>query len=404
MKNVKKVLALILAMTMMFGVVSVCASAAADTTSASFGVAFKDADGKDITEAKVGDIVDVYLSIKTNGYTAVFALLSCYDATALTHVKENATATGAAPTAKNAAEVLGRFGSDAAVEDEALIAHEAEKGGENATGEVLDWGTGSLTITPHKAAMYPSTWGDAEKAQYKCINLGYLAASDYSNLTVNTKGEFAELVRYRFICIKDTALNSSVFFKSPDAKKSYISIDPDDEPLANYQVSAPVDVANLTIEYPAGGSAGGDDTTTPVVSNAETQVRWHDKNAGILDIGFCGSVSDLTPVLDADGKTVTNVAKIGFIFSRTDASLATGTEVEAHTLYDFTSETAGTYKFRAVVTGEDLSYDSEAKLYACAFIQIGNDKILATNAKIDTTINAEYLDAVNNHKMPAFGK
>lgn len=389
MKNVKKVLALILAMTMMFGVVSVCASAA-DTTSASFGVAFKDADGKDITEAKVGDIVDVYLSIKTNGYTAVFALLSCYDATALTHVKENATATGAAPTAKNAAEVLGRFGSDAAVEDEALIAHEAEKGGENATGEVLDWGTGSLTITPHKAAMYPSTWGDAEKAQYKCINLGYLAASDYSNLTVNTKGEFAELVRYRFICIKDTALNSSVFFKSPDAKKSYISIDPDDEPLANYQVSAPVDVANLTIEY-LGGTTPPPATQTPSVNTLAAQVQWADKDAGLMNLGFRGQLVNYDVAAEKGTTTGPNggtnlietaqLKEIGIILAK---GTSTGTKYPVHTIYNFAD---GTYFYRLVVG--NVQYTDIEEFSAKAYVVIGDQTIEAENT-ITTSGSAEY--------------
>lgn len=148
----------------------------------------------------------------------------------------------------------------------------------------------------------------------------------------------------------------------------------------------------------------GGPTNKPVVSNLETQVRWQDKNAGLLDIGFCGSVSGLTPELDTDGVTVKNVERIGFKFSRTDATLTNNvTTVDAYTLYDFTAETAGTYKFRAVVTGDDLDYKKTDALYACAFIQIGSEEILATNAKIDTTINAEYLDAVNNHNMPAFG-
>lgn len=389
MKNVKKVIALMLAMVMMLSVVSVSAFAA-DTTNASFGIAFKDADENAITEAKVGDIVDVYVSIKTNGYSAVFAFLSCYDATALTHVKENATALGSAPNAKTAKEVLGRFASTDAVEDDALIAHEEEMAtlaGADANGEVIDWGSGSLTVTPHKDAMYPSTWGDAEKAQYKCINLGYLAASDYSNLTVNTKGEFEELVRYRFICIKDTTLNSSVFFKSPDSKKTYISIDPDNEPLANYQVSSPIDVSNLQIEY-EGGVTPPPASDPITVENITTQVQWQDKDNGKMRVAFRGNIKNYDLNL-ADGSQteIADISEMGVVYSKENTDPTVGgtncTDVKAWTIYDFVS---GGYFFRAVVG--NYPHDNTETLYAKAYIIIDGQTIYAPNAMTTTGADA----------------
>lgn len=390
MKNVKKVLALMLAITMMFGVVSICASAA-NTTTASFKITYKDANGEVIDSAKAGDTIDVFIAIKTDGYAPNFYIQSFYDVTLLTQVS-----TSSAAFDKNTAyEAQGRFTQTGVVD--------AANGG---NGEALDWGAGTFNSALHNKRMYPKTWTDAEKAQYQGFVVGWKApASAGSIVTVNTQNQFEDFAKLRFTVIADTALNDSTF--KFEKSMTYVNIDPDDVAVNVEQTSSPVKVTgdSLNIEYAsAGGSAGGDDTTTPVVSNLETQVRWQDKNAGLLDIGFCGSVSGLTPELDTDGVTVKNVERIGFKFSRTDATLTNNvTTVDAYTLYDFTAETAGTYKFRAVVTGDDLDYKKTDALYACAFIQIGSEEILATNAKIDTTINAEYLDAVNNHNMPAFG-
>ena len=71
MKRFNKILALVLAMTLMFGAVSICASAA-DTTNAGFKVRFVDNDGNAITSVAAGSTANVIVSIKTNGYWYFF--------------------------------------------------------------------------------------------------------------------------------------------------------------------------------------------------------------------------------------------------------------------------------------------------------------------------------------------
>lgn len=400
MKRFNKILALVLAMTMMFCVVSICASAA-DTENAAYKVEFVDNDGNPITEVAAGGFANVIISIKTDGYSNNFAFHGFYDVNKLTQIRYDGNKIQ--NIGAKVGELQGRFNNTGVWADapDDLLAYEDDQIGNSC---VYDWGySGSIVMSTHADSMYTPDFTDAQKAQYKGVYLSYTTYQlmDASCVKVNTEGNFAKLVRFRFMANVDTALNKDVFFLTEHPSFTNIYIDPKDEPLGNIRGQVlPTLVSNLTIEYPAGGSS----EAKPVVSNLETQVRWQDKNAGLLDIGFCGSVSGLTPELDTDGVTVKNVERVGFKFSRTDATLTNNvTTVDAYTLYDFTAETAGTYKFRAVVTGDDLDYKKTDALYACAFIQIGSEEILATNAKIDTTINAEYLDAVNNHNMPAFG-
>lgn len=403
MKRFNKVLALVLAMTMMFGVLSVFASAA-DTVNAAFKVEFVDNDGNAITEVKAGSTANVIVSIKTNGYSPIFAFLAFYDYTALTHIRHNGSAAQNI-TGNNCRELYDRFNNTGHYEeDDALLEYENSEIG---NGYVNDWGfTGNITVTPHKDLMWEGIgFTDAQKAQYKGINFGYLVPGTDSNSTVNTNGEFVKMVRFRFLAEKDTTLDQNTFFLLDNDTKTYITIDPDDQVLRNLQTSTPVKCTNLTVEYAtAGGNEGGDDTgdtptVTAPVSSKEVQVKWKDKASNEIYIGFCGEYTgtvtfDEVTVDGVNKKIINNIFEIGFIISTSDETLATYSVVPAETLYDFGS---GTYKFRAVTSAKT---DSGLPLYGKAYIKLTKDSdLLLSSDDIKTTVAAEYEQAT---KMEGF--
>jgi|GEM_PF-5969313 len=161
--------------------------------------------------------------------------------------------------------------------------------------------------------------------------------------------------------------------------------------------------ATLAVEGSGSGGEGGDTpdpTPTVTVSNSDTKVKWSDKANGKIYIGFEGVLTGFTPVTEVkDGRTeVTNIGSVGFRFSTTDATLASGSDVAARTLYDFND---GTYKFRAIV---ETDYNSESRLYATAYIKLeaNGNATLTSDTIISTSVAAEYAEATGKG-LPAFG-
>lgn len=407
MKRLNKILALVLALVMMVGVVSVCASAA-DITNAAYKVAFMDSNTESptaISSAKAGDVVDVYISIKTNSYSPLFAFLAFYDATALTHTRQNATEVKNINDA-NCAALQGRFANKLAVENPSqdLIDHEDDEIG---VGEILDWGASLPTTTPHTDDMYPASFTDAQKAQFKGVNFGYLAPTNQTVLTVNTEGQYVEMVRIRFIAQKDVTLDKNVFYLLEDPVSTYIAIDPADEPFSRLQKEAPVKVSNLVVEY---ATAGGTtpppaDEPTAAVENLDTKVRWatteEDSRSNVLYVGFEGKLTGVS----AD--KVSTIKEIGFKFSTSDKTLATATNVPTYVIYDFTAETADTYKFRSIVrrplAKADIDGTVTHNIYAQAYVTIGDTTTPASNI-IETTLQAQYAEGVANKMEDRFAQ
>lgn len=391
MKRFSKILALMLTMAMMFGIVSTCASAA-DTTNAAYKVRFVDNDGNPVTSATAGSTVNVILSLKTNdSYSPIFAAHLFYDSTLFTHIRQGGSAVQSL-SAKNCGEVLGRFAETGEYADASddLLAHEDDIAG---NGYVNDWGAGnSVAMSAHKDSMYPDSFTDAQKAQFKAAYFGYAANGGDSNLTVNTEGEFVDFVRFRFLVNADTAIDSSVLFLADDDKRNYIMIDIDDEPLRNGQTSNPVKVSNLTIEYE--GAAPAPSVT---VENVATQVQWQDKDAGLMRVAFRGNIKGYDATADLVPGSTTELNKlteIGVMFSKTDATPTKeegATVVPAYTIYDFTT---GGYFYRAVVGS--VEYNSSETLYANAYIVLDGTTYTASNGVINTTGAAQYARAIGN--------
>ncbi len=401
MKRLNKILALVLAIVMMVGVVSVCASAA-DTKDAAYKVAFMDSNTTSpsaISSAKAGDVVDIYISIKTNSYSPLFAFLAFYDATALTHTRQNATEVKNVNDA-NCSALIGRFANKLAVENPSqdLIDHEDDEIG---VGEILDWGASLPTTTPHTDDMYPASFTDAQKDQFKGVNFGYLAPTNQTVLTVNTAGEYVEMVRIRFIAQKDVTLDRNVFYLLEDPVSTYIAVDPADEPFSRLQSDAPVKVSNLVVEYATAGGSTQPEQPTITVEHAgnatdNTKVRWataeEDSRKNVLYVGFEGKISGLTDV--------STLSEVGFKFSTSDSNLTEATSVKTFVIYDFTAEAAGTYKFRSIVRRPILETDVDAKtendteslnIYAQAYVVLaGSTTPITATDIISTSLKAEY--------------
>ncbi len=392
MKRFNKVLALVLAMTMMFGAVSVFASAA-DTTNASYKIRFVDNEGNPITSVAAGSCANAIISIKTNGYSPIFAFHAFYDATKLTlnrYNREDKKAAGAA----NCLELLGRFANTGVYADasDELLEHEDDMIG---AGAVQDWGyTGNISYNIHTDSMYPDSFTDAQKAQYKAVYLGFMAnsAKTVSCLTVNTEGAYADVARFRFYADADTQLDSSAFFLPADQTKNYIMIDIDDEPLRNCQVSNPVKVSNLTVEY-EGGVTPPPAQDPITVENISTQVQWQSKDEGLMRVAFRGNIKnyDLN-LVDGSQTEIADIAEMGVVYSKSNTNPTVGgencTAAPAWTIYDFTT---GGYFFRAVVG--NYPYDNTETLYANAYIIIDGQTITASNGVTSTTGAAEYARA-----------
>lgn len=394
MKNVKKVLALVLAVTMMFGVVSVCASAI-DTTTASYKFTFKDTSGNVVDSAKAGDVVDLVVSLKTDGYSPIFEFIAFYDYVALTQISATGSSTADTVKANNAKKILGRFTENGELEvSDELLEHEANLPA-GQYGCVMDWGYGAITVTLHKANMYPSSWGAAEKEQYKAIKFVYKTKLDASVMTVNTNNEFVDVVSFRFVANADTALDNTKFILSPDASKSYISIYPEDECLSTGQTLASIKVENLVVEYGSGGST----SQIATVANKDVQTQWSDKANGVLKLGFRGTIANYDHTTDLVTGSTTKLAKlaeVGVVFSKTDPTPTraeigtTCTDAPAYAIYSFTT---GEYYFRAVVdnvpaTGEG----STDTIYANAYIKYNEQYYEATNSVLQTTGATQYAD------------
>lgn len=391
MKRFNKILALVLALTMMCGIVSICASAA-DTANAGFKVRYVDNDGNPVTSVTAGSTVNVILSLKTNNsYSPIFAAHLYYDSALFTHIRQGGSAVQSL-SAKNCGEVLGRFANTGEMENpsDELLALEDDIAGNQ---YVNDWGAGnSVAMSAHKDSMYPDSFTDAQKAQYKAAYFGYAANGGDSNITVNTEGEFVDFVRFRFLVNADTEVNSSNIFLFEDEKRNYIMIDIDDMPLRNGQTSNPVKASALTIEYEGGVTPppAGDPIT---VENISTQVQWQSKDEGLMRVAFRGNIKNYTLNL-ADGSEteIADIAEMGVVYSKSNTNPTVGgencTAAPAWTIYDFTT---GGYFFRAVVG--NYPYDNADTLYANAYIIIDGQTITASNGATSTSGAAEYARA-----------
>lgn len=308
MKRFNKILAVVLVISILASFMGVSVFAA-DTANASYRFSMRNTDGDVISSAKAGDVIDLVIGIKTNAYTPTFAINFCYDYTAVTQIRQNGTST-ATISATNCRQLLGRFADKSTIEEyvDGDIYWEYDEEND-ANGYYLEWGNGTSTATPHKDTMYPSSWGDAEKAQYKCVNFSYI--TDVSDVVAvpNTFGEFYDVVRFRFIAIKDTTLDDTIFFTNPNKNLTYIAVDPDDVPFSNAQTSDSIKATALTVEYDVAAAP------TYLVNPVKNQIQWNDKDANSVNIGVVAGFKASDIAIDfGDDYIADNVSAVGAIY------------------------------------------------------------------------------------------
>ena len=139
----------------------------------------------------------------------------------------------------------------------------------------------------------------------------------------------------------------------------------------------------------------------PSVANGLTKAQWADKDAGTMNLGFLGTISGATLV--TEGTEITSgLYKVGVVYSATDSTptIAEGAlNSECYTLY-----TSGTdYVFRSVMYG--VPYTGADNIYATVYIITaeGEEPIYADSV-ITTTGAAEYAAAVGRDATGTFAK
>lgn len=345
MKRFSKILAVVLVISLFASIFAVTASAISnDTTKAAYQIAFKDESGNVISSAKSGDVVDMYVSVKTYAYATALQLQFSYPKDALTHTRSNVT-TVKSVTAKNGFALLGNFANTDPIEDEddPIWQYEDENVG---NGYYKHWGAGEFIGTPHNTTQYPSTWTDEQKEKYNLINLMYTTDPTDSVLLINTDGEFAEFVRIRFIAQKDVTLDGTDF----TAPICFVGYNTDgDVLLANCQkTNATKCFASLEFAKAAAKK----------VYHVANQVQKNADDASLINIGVKGGfkASDIAIAFN-DAGTSTNVKNVGAKVTINDVT-QTGTE---RFVYDVNGD-GSEYQFRAVINGVDPSNASEIKV------------------------------------------
>lgn len=150
---------------------------------------------------------------------------------------------------------------------------------------------------------------------------------------------------------------------------------------------------SVTFTVGEGGSTG----PSVVVKNLDPKVQWRAAGSSDLYIGFEGELSGFTK--DQAATVIASISELGIEFSSTDATLATSTiKATTNVVYDFTAGDAGVYKFRAIVRKAMSEADAAGtithNLYARAFVKIGDKAPITASDIISTTIHDEYTEGV----------
>jgi hypothetical protein len=380
MRKVSKVLAVVLALTMLVAT-SVLPASAVDLENASLKLSFKDVSGNTITSAAAGSMVDVFVSLKVDAFVQQMQFYVNYNSDYVSHNRYNTESVSAANT-RYAAQWLGNFGDDSEFE----ITEESEyyefDQANGAFGYCLNWGADTtLAVTPYNASTMPTP----PLATTKLIKVVYATNSGDRTLLVNTKGEYYEMLKIRFAVNKDIEkIDDSIFFFDNQLEKVVINIDSENVPFADCAVNS-VKQLNVTFEH-EGQSAPAQDPIT--VENIATQVQWQDKDAGKMRVAFRGNIKnyDLN-LVDGSQTEIADISAMGVVYSKSNADPTVGgancSNAPAWTIYDFTT---GGYFFRAVVG--NYGYDDTTTLNAKAYIVIDGQTIYAPSAMTTTGAQA----------------
>ena len=165
---------------------------------------------------------------------------------------------------------------------------------------------------------------------------------------------------------------------------------------------------SVTFTVGEGGSSGSDDPaqSTITVEYLDTKVRWatadeEPVSKDVIYVGFEGKVAGLTDV--------STLSEIGFKFSTSDATLATATNVKTFVIYDFTAEAANTYKFRSIVrrplAKADIDGTVTHNIYAQPYVVVtGVATPITASGIFSTTLQAQYQEGVANQMEDRFAK
>lgn len=308
MKKFNKIIAVLLVISL---ISSFAVYASAEVSTGTFQMRYTDTDGKQITSAKAGEIIDVYLAINTaDRYVSTFQADVMYDYALLSQTQATAT-TQKTPTVKNAAELLGDIAdADTMIEDDSdpIFAATLENHPEfEDLYYYMLCGYGATKITPHKASFYPVSWTDVETAKYKMCRITYGTNYEEPTLGVYTNNQFVDFARIRFIAQADIAtLDSSVIGWCAD-NDYLMDTDGANEPISVYMgngvINMPVALAYAEVSAP-----------TYLVNPVKNQIQWNNKNEKSVNIGVVAGFSADDIKINFVKGVSDNVTKIGTIY------------------------------------------------------------------------------------------
>lgn len=386
MKKISKVLAVVLALTMLVAT-SVLPASAADLENASLKLSFKDVDGNAITSATNGTVIDVFVSLKVDAYVQAMQFYVNYNSEYVKHGRQNSTAANFRdPSSANAGVWMSNFALTDKVEpiDDPELA-EIDDANEGYC-YYLQWGMGTKSITPWN----PDTMPAHSNASTQGVKVVYATKTDDQTLLVNTKGVYEEIIRMRFMATQDISNLNQMFFFDNNYDKVIVNIDSENVPFSVLAVNEAKNL-NVTFEYEGGVTPPPANPIT--VENISTQVQWQSKDEGLMRVAFRGNIQNYTLNL-ADGSQteIADIAEMGVVYSKSNTNPTVGgancTTASAWTIYDFTT---GGYFFRAVVG--NYPYDNADTLYANAYIIIDGQTITASNGATSTSGAVEYARA-----------
>lgn len=338
MKKFNKFVAVLIVISLLS---SFAVFASAEYPTGDFQMRYTDTTGKQITSAKTGDLIDVYISINTAGrYLSAFQADIMYDFAKVTQIRQNGTSIPKSINANNCRELLGDMAETTAYitdENDPWVQYDIEN---DEWGGYYLIGKGTFTATPHTdtGSLYPASWDDAMKAQYKCCRFSYITVYTIPVIGVYTDNEYMDFVRFRFYANEDIeTLDASVIGWSEGASVA-MNTEPDNIGLSVYMSGyekMPVTTSYAEVAV----------VESPVYW-VKNQIQWNNKEEESVNIGIvAGFDVDDIPISFTDGVS-TNVKEVGvkyYINNVFDRNLTT-TRV-------YRAKGGEAYYFRAVLGG-----------------------------------------------------
>lgn len=302
MKKFNKFIAVLIVISLLS---SFAVFASAEYPTGDFQMRYTDTTGKQITSAKTGDVIDVYISINTAGrYVNAFQADIMYDIAKVTQIRQNGTSIPKSINANNCKELLGDMADTSTKitdENDPWVQYDIEN---DEWGGYYLIGKGTFTATPHTDNLYPKTWDNAKKAAYKCCRFSYITVYTTPVIGVYTDNEYMDFVRFRFYANEDIeTLDASVIGWCEGAAVE-MNTEPDNIGLSVYMGG--YELMPSTTSY-----AEVAVVKSPVYW-VKNQIQWNNKEEQSVNLGIVAGFDVKDIAIDfGDDNIADNVTAVG---------------------------------------------------------------------------------------------